>query len=377
MKKITILNQDSGYLMIDLANAFDDAGYEVSMITGRLVQRETPLRKSIRLYRVAEYRKANMFSQFVSSVLAFVKMIYHVWLKTKDTHLLIVTNPPFTPLIPFFVRNNYSLLFYDIYIESPANFLPCGNKSILSRLWVRLHKKSLKNAASIFTLTEGMKTNLEKFIHNKQVSVVPVWTDIDFLKPISQAENSFVRANNLEGKFIVMYSGTMGLNNGLGLLLEVAKKIKNPKVHFLIVGEGTGKSALQKKSKELKLQNVTFLRWQPTSILPYSLAAADMAVVTLSGVDESNSIPSKFFNYLAVGAPILGMAPESSDLATLITKYEVGRNFSKPQFDEMIDFIEFVAEEDTRSKYSLQSLKAAKDFTKENARMFLEILNES
>ena len=375
MKKISILNQDSGYLMIDLANAFDEAGYEVSLITGRLVQRNTPLNKSIRLYRVAEHRKTSIFSQFISSVFAFVQMIYLVWLKVKGTHLLIVTNPPFSPLIPFFVRNSYSLLFYDIHIESPAKFLPCGNKSILSRLWVWLHKKSLQHATSIFTLTEGMKTHLEVFSHNKKISVVPIWTDSNYLKPIPKEENEFLRANNLEDKFIVLYSGTIGLSNGLEVLLEVAKKIKNPKVQFLIVGEGTGKSSLQKKAKELVLSNVSFLKWQPTEMLPFSLAAADIAVATLSELKEGNSIPSKFFNYLAVGAPILSMAPESSDLANLITTYDVGRNFFNPQVDDLIDFIEFLTADNHRMYYSGQSLKAAKDFTTENAQLFVRNLN--
>ena len=41
-KAITIINQDSGYLMIDIANAYAEAGYEVSLIAGRLVERNTP-----------------------------------------------------------------------------------------------------------------------------------------------------------------------------------------------------------------------------------------------------------------------------------------------------------------------------------------------
>lgn len=375
MKKITILNQDSGYLMIDLANAFDEAGYEVSLITGRLVQRNTPLNASIRLYRVAEYRKTSIFSQFISAVFAFVQMIYLVWVKAKGTHLLIVTNPLFSPLLPFFVKNSYSLFFYDIHIESPAKFLPFRNKSILSRLWVWLHKKSLHNATSIFTLTEGMKTHLEAFVHNKMVSVVPVWTDSNYLEPVPKEKNAFVLANKLEDKFIVMYSGNLGLGNGLEVLLEAAKKVKNPKVQILIVGEGTGKGSLQKKAKELILPNVRFLEWQPTEMLPFSLAAADIAVATLSSLKEGNSIPSKFFNYLAVGAPILGLAPESSDLANLIAKYDVGRNFSNPQVEELIDFIELMTEDSHRMYYSDQSLKAAKDFTKENAQLLIRNLN--
>jgi glycosyltransferase involved in cell wall biosynthesis len=146
-------------------------------------------------------------------------------------------------------------------------------------------------------------------------------------------------------------------------------------VEFLIVGEGTGKIALEKKGEELKLKNLKFLEWQPSEMLPYSLAAADIAVVTLSRSNESNSIPSKFFNYLAVGAPILSIAPESSELVNLIDKYRVGKNFGNPHVNDIIDFIELLSDEKTHRGYSARSLKAANDFTNINAEIFIEKLN--
>lgn len=378
MKKIAILNQDSGYLMIDLANAFDDAGYEVTLITGRLVQRNIPLNKSIRLYRIAEYGKKNIFSRAVTWISAFIQMIYIVWVRAKGAHLLIVTNPPISPFIPFFVRNSYSLLFYDIYIETLGEFLPLRSKSIISRIWVSLHKKSLNNATSIFTLTEGMKANLENFVSNKTISVVPIWTDDDgFLKPIPKKENSFIRANNLDDKFIVMYSGNLGLNNGLKILLDVAGKIKNPKVCFLIVGEGIGKSELVKQATKQSLTNVQFMNWQPTTMLPYSLAAADIAIVTLPLSSGNNAIPSKFFNYLAVGSPILSIAPAHSDLAKLIDKNGVGQNFHNDNVDEIVAFIErFIGDENKRATYKTNSLKVAKMFNKEKAKIIVDKINQ-
>ncbi len=360
--------------MIDLANAFDDAGYEVTLITGRLMQRNIPLKKTIRIFRVVEYRKNGYISRFVTWISAFFQMIYLVWFKTGGSHLLIVTNPPISPFIPFFVRNSYSLLFYDVYIETFGKYLPFKNKSILSKIWVSLHKRSLKKAYSIFTLTEGMKANLENFVSNKTIFVVPIWTDIVFLKPIPKEENSFISQNNLENKFIVMYSGNLGLNNGLAILLEAAKKIKNPNIHILIIGEGIGKHALQKKAKELLLQNVSFLNWQPAATLPYSLAAADIAVVTLPLLSGNNSIPSKFFNYLAVGSPILGISPEKSDLADLISTYDVGQNFYKPTVEKLINFIEFMGNENNQKHFRDQSIRAAKNFTKQNAHLIIEHL---
>jgi glycosyltransferase involved in cell wall biosynthesis len=375
MKKITILNQDSGYLMIDLANAFDDAGYEVVLITGRLVQRNTPLNESISLNRVAEYRKSNIFYRVLSWTSAFLQMIYYVWLGSKEAHLLIVSNPPISPLIPFFVRNSYSFLFYDIYIDTLGKFLLFGNKSILSLIWVSLHKMVLKKAKAVFALTDGMKLNIENYVDDKIIIVIPIWTDGDFLKPISKNENLFVSNNNLEDKFIVLYSGNIGLNNGLEIIMDVAKKVKNPKVQFLIVGDGIGKSNLVKLALKLNLKNVKFLNWQPTYILPYSLAAADIAIVTLSPQIGNNAIPSKFFNFLSIGAPILSIADEESDLAKLVKLFNVGRNFQYHQLEDIVDFIELIVIEDNPNFYRSKSLEAVKYFSNENARLFVDEIN--
>lgn len=377
MKKIAILNQDSGYLMIDLANAFDDAGYEVTLITGRLVKRNTSLNKSIHLYRTAEYRKNSIFSRAVTWISAFIQMIYIVCIRAKGAHLLIVTNPPISPFISFFVPNSYSLLFYDIYIETLGKVLPLRNKSILSQIWVWLHKKSLKDAASIFTLTEGMKAKLENFVSNKCISVVPIWTDNDSQKPILREENSFIHSNNLDGKFIVMYSGNLGLNNDLDIILKVAKTIRNPQIQFLIVGEGIGKSVLVKQAAKLSLTNVQFMNWQPSTMLPYSLAAADIAIVTLSSNLSNNAIPSKFFNYLAAGSPILSIAPVHSDLAKLIAENGVGQNFHRDDIDKIVFFIEsFASNEGEKSMFKINSLKTAKKFNKENAKIVVDKINQ-
>ena len=190
--------------------------------------------------------------------------------------------------------------------------------SFLSSLWIKAHKKVLKRAEKIFTLTEGMKNILEKYSGGKAVDIVPIWTDSDFLKPIPQEKNPFIKEHQLEGKFIVLYSGNIGTSSGVESLIQVASLVNDDKIKFVIIGDGVRKGAVIEEIRKLNLKNCLVLPWQDVSVLPYSLASANLGVVSLVASSSKNAIPSKMYNYMSVGAPILGLADLDSDLAKLI-----------------------------------------------------------
>ncbi len=89
-----------------------------------------------------------------------------------------------------------------------------------------------------------------------------------------------------------MYSGNMGLGHDIKTMLEAARCLQDePKIHFMFIGAGpkwqTAEETLQRES----LPNVTLLGWQPEETLPYSLATADVALVSLEDGIEGLAIP--------------------------------------------------------------------------------------
>ena len=352
-KRVTIINQDSGYLMIDTANAFVDAGYEVSLITGRLVKRNKTLKTEVTVQYITPYIRTSILKRFYSWIIGFAKIVWIVRRKHSKSHLFIVSNPPIAPFIPFFCKNSYSLLIYDVYIEKLEEFTLLGKKSPLVYFWKKAHKKSLKEADSIFTLTDGMKEQLKKYSSGKQISVVPVWTDNDFLKPIEPAENPFVIDHKLKDKFIVLYSGNIGASSGVENIVEFAKNIKCDRIIFLIIGDGLNKKIVEAKVREYKINNCVLLPWQSTDILPYSLAAANLSIVSLINKSDNTSIPSKLFNYISVGSPILCLASEKSDLAKVVLKEKIGCVFQPDEIDKIVTYITKLSEDRSMAiKYS-------------------------
>jgi hypothetical protein len=115
-----------------------------------------------------------------------------------------------------------------------------------------------------------------------------------------------------------------------------------------------------------------FLTWQSADILPYSLASADLSVITINKESAHLSIPSKTYNLLAVGSPLLCITPDNSELSLLVNKYENGKCFEKENVNEIAQFILTLSENEALKRtFSLKSMDAAKDFRYSNAFKYL------
>ena len=115
------------------------------------------------------------------------------------------------------------------------------------------------------------------------------------------------------------------------------------------------------------------MTWQSPDILPYSLSAADLGVVTLNDTTAQLSVPSKTYNLMAAGVALLSIAPETSALAQLIQDHKNGRNFNAGQTMEIVDFI--LQCRNNRKELSVMSensLKASKNYTYYNAELYLK-----
>jgi len=342
-RRITIINQDSGYLMIDIANSFANKGIETTIIAGRIVERNIPLNKNIKIDKIVRYNRKSILMRIITWITGFVQIWLHIITKHRDEELLIVSNPPFAPLVALFCKNKFNVLIFDLYIETLQEFHPFGNKSILVHLWKKLHKVIFNRAKTIFVLTEGMKQNLEKYISGKDIGVLTLWTDNKYIKPINRVDNHFIKQLGIENKFIVLYSGNIGYSSGVEDIVKLAERFAdNRNICFLIIGDGILKSKIQDRIKYLNLNNCILLPWQEQVVLPYSLAAAHVSIVSLSANSSNNSIPSKVHNYISVGSPILCIADSDSDISKFVLSNNIGRSFKSNELDLAAGFIQYL-----------------------------------
>lgn len=204
----------------------------------------------------------------------------------------------------------------DLAIESGLLTNPAG-----VRFAQALERRVYGLADRIAVISDGFRRNLlAKGVPERKMSVIPNWVDTEFLRPLAK-DNPVSRRLGFDGKFVVLYSGTVSIssNKALERVLEAAALLAaDPELLFVISGDGLMKEALKARAAGLGLRNVAFIPFQPYQDLPGLLASADVLLVPLDSEKSRLSVPSKLYTCMAAGRPVLGLAPADSEVAALL-----------------------------------------------------------
>lgn len=374
-KTIIFVNQSSGYLMIDIINQHIDKYDKVILLTGFLNPRNQPLNKKVKVHFLKSYDKNSFIKRLFSWTIFFLQSWYFIFLKYRTAVVYFVSNPPLTVFLARFLKRNYVFLVYDVYPDAFVQYNLLSENNFIVRRWKMINQQVFQKSNIIYTIGDGMKDLLSNYVSLDKIKVVPIWTDNSFLQPVSKEKNTFLKDNNLEDTFNIIYSGNLGVTHPLEVLLEVAEDLKEDPVKIIIIGEGKKKKKLQNLKKEKELDNVFFLSYQEMDVFPYSMAASDIGVVTLGSEASQLSVPSKTFNLMSVGAPILCISGYDSELESIINKFENGKCFRVNQRHEILNFINKVRDDQNyRTLLVENSLAASKHYTPLNAQelMFVE-----
>ena len=365
--KIVLINQSSGYLMRDVAQALSERYEEVVLLASHPVD-------GVKTDTIIPYDKRSTLRRLWTWLMAAIQIWWKVTWTYRQYELLIVSNPPFAPLLPLVLGNKFSLLVYDIYPDVLVSQHVLGESNPIVRCWRWANRKVFAKAERIFTIGDGMKQCLSQYTAIEKIKVVPLWPDKQRIRRIERCDNLFVRKHHLEDKFVVMYSGNLGNTHRVEVLLDVAERMADDDgVVFLLVGEGKKKRMLEERVAKVGLRNVLLLPYQPSEMLAHSLSAADIAVVTLDVNSAQMSVPSKTFNLMALGAPLMCIASPDSELGRLVDQYHMGKVFLPEDIDDMLQFIsELKNNQALWTQYSRNALTASQNFTSENAKMLVE-----
>lgn len=315
----------TSYIMGEIANVMVQK-YKVGVICGPEIydkrkkvdtNNRFKLDDSIDIYRTAatDFDKNTMKGKVFSFLLISKRMIalvkQHV---QKGDKVLMVTNP--APMVPLMARLKktigfeLNILVHDVF---PENTKPAGLKLPLYGLFKHIFDKAYSKSDQLIALGRDMAEVLKQKVMNSlkynngpKISIIENWADIDNIKPKSFPE----------GKIIIEYAGNIGRVQGLENVMD---KLPSD-VEFHIYGTG----AMEEKLKSRKQENVFFhgsyFRSQQNTVL----AACDIALVTLQEGMYGLGVPSKTYNILASGRPVLYFGPKDSEIGLLVRENGIG-----------------------------------------------------
>jgi glycosyltransferase involved in cell wall biosynthesis len=204
--------------------------------------------------------------------------------------------------VPFImeVRDLWPAIFVDLGIVRSPTLIRA----------LELWEMSLyRSADHIVTVTDAFRSNLiDRGIESTKITAITNGADTDFWRLKDEGARSLRNVLGLEGKFVVLYIGAHGISQGLMAILRAAEHLKGQRdVVILFVGEGADKEKLLAESKRLALDNVRFLDPVGKEKVRDYYSMADLCLVPLRDIPLFDTfIPSKMFEIMAVGRPILG-----------------------------------------------------------------------
>ena len=149
--------------------------------------------------------------------------------------------------------------------------------------------------------------------------------DTDVIRPLER-DNAFRQQQELRPEdFVVLYSGNLGVKQGLETLVEAADLLRgDPRIVFFIVGEGMRKADLEADVARRRLNNVRFLPPQPMDAFSQVLSAADVLVLIQKGDIVDIVMPSKLLTYMAAGRPVVAAVNPKSEAGRYVRKADCG-----------------------------------------------------
>lgn len=378
-KKYIYIVQVTRQLSIDIINNFAKQGAEIHLITGIIESNYEALDPKIKVTSLIKHNSTSTLKRIFTWSIFTIFSFFYVLFSSKKNELILVTTPPFIIFLGSFFKKirkqNYHLIIWDLYPDVLINFGTLKESSFIIKTWKKLNTKCFDNASSIFTLGQHLSSAIEKYT-KKEVIIIPNWVKSDFLKPIPKSENIFAIQHQLTGKFVVMYSGNLGMTHDIESIVNTADLLKNnSSIHFVIIGDGVKKVKISQMVKEKGLQNVLLLPYQDKDVLPYSLGCADIGIVTLSLGAENISVPSKTYYLMAAGSAILALSSHESELGVLVEKYQCGRVFEKPDVSAIAEYILFLSKNnDTLNTFKENSRKASLNYTPQNAKLYYKYI---
>ncbi|MBU7584993.1 MAG: glycosyltransferase family 4 protein [Nostoc sp. TH1S01] len=207
----------------------------------------------------------------------------------------------------------------DILPEAAVHVGLLKNKFLI-QVFAALEKFAYHSASKISVIADGFVENLlSKGVEAEKIEQIPNWVDVNFIRPLPKENNPFRNTHNLNGKFVVQYSGNIALTQGLETVIQAAAALRDiTDIAFVIVGEAKGLQRLQQYCLECGANNVLLLPFQPRAELPQMLAAADVGLVVQKKNVISFNMPSKIQVLLASGRALVASVPENGTAARAI-----------------------------------------------------------
>lgn len=328
--------------------------------------------------RVPEFSKTNKKSRIKNIISYFFGAIGATFKVGNQDYVLAISQPPILGgLLGVWGKwIKHAKYIYNIQDFNPEQVLAVKytKNKFITDIMMWLDKFSCKHSDLIITVGRDLVETVEKRFQGRRVPktvMINNWIDENEIYPLDEKNDKvldFKKKYGLDGKFVIMYSGNIGLYYDLKNLIKVVERFKpetktadGREVTFAFVGAGSVLDELMLYVKEHHMDNVTFIPYQDKANLIYSLNAGDVHwCVNAKGI-KGVSCPSKAYGIMAADKPIIGVLESGSEVRQLIEDMQGGLCCEPGEYDKVEQNIRWFIDNAEKNELKIMGVRSRKN----------------
>lgn len=366
MKKFWIISQlfypdetSTGYVMTKIAETLTDIA-QVNVICGsseyqsKNLSSKDKLNDKINLFRIHTPNlnknklgnRVIVFFYFTTSVL--FKIICKV---KKNETIVLVTNPPTLLFVVGVLKKifgfNLIIILQDIFPENAAASGIIKKKSFAYKFILKFVNFGYEQADKLIACGEDMAEYfITKGIKPNKIKVIPNWADHELIFPDFNIDRNEYFGIDLSNKIIIEFAGNIGRVQGLEFFLKLFEKTNNHNLVLIIIGNGAHKKIIEEYIHQKNLKNVFLFNSKPRNEQNAFLNSCDIGLVTLCEGMFGLGVPSKVYNIMSAGKPILYIGDKRSEIDNYISQNEIGWSFDWSEEKNIVEFLNSIGQKE-------------------------------
>ena len=327
--------------------------------------------------RVPEFSKTNKKSRVKNIVSYFFGAMGATFKVGKMDYVFSISQPPILGgLLGVWGKwMKHAKYIYNI----PEQVLAVGytKSKFVTDVMMWFDKFSCKRSDLVITVGRDLVETVENRFKGKKVPktvMINNWIDENEIYPLDENNEkvlAFRKKYDLDGKFVIMYSGNIGLYYDLEKLIEVVKRFKpgtktadDREVVFAFVGAGSVLKTLEDYVTEHHMENVVFIPYQAKADFIYSLNAGDVHwCVNAKGI-KGVSCPSKYYGLASAAKPVIGVLESGSEIRCIIEDTKGGLCCEPGEYDQVEENIRWFIENAGSEKLKAMGARSRENLEK-------------
>lgn len=330
----------TGYFLTGIAEGLAEV-YDVSVLCGQPSYWARGVRAPAHemLHGVDVHRcwsttldKNNLLFKFVNLITISLSILLSALFRFRQGDIVItVTNPPLLPYLACLAcrvrRARFILLVNDVYPEILFRLGMVAPRSIPAMVLDRLSRWLYGSAERVLVLGRDMRDLVSSRMPSgrERVVIATNWAQTEAILPQPRHENELLNTLKLSKKFVVQLWGNVGSPHCIEDLVDAAQLLAaEPEFQFLLICWGTKKAWVVSEKSSRRLENLTILDPFPREDTNEVQNACDVAINTLYSGMTGISVPSRTYNAMAAGKPLLAVCDSDSEIAIMVREEDIG-----------------------------------------------------